>query len=87
MLEFHGSGCSVLAYLCKKNQYIYIVVRISGRQYLFLHSDTGYQLFKCHIAQILGFNMFKGSAVCQCWGWLKFDYLKIFCSRGCWNEA
>ena len=31
------------------------MVRNSGRQYLFLHSDTGYQLFKCQIAQILGF--------------------------------
>ena len=74
MFKFHGSGCSVLV-LCKPmlKQYIFIVVQNSGRQYLFLRSDTGYQFFKCQIAQILGFYMFKGSAVCNCWGWPKFD--------------
>ena len=40
--------------------YIYIVVQNSERQYLFLHSDTGYQLFKGQIARISGFYMFKG---------------------------
>ena len=26
MLKFHGSGCSVLAYLCKKKNNIYILL-------------------------------------------------------------
>ena len=49
------------------------MVQISEKQYLFLHSDTGYQLFKCQIAQNLGLYMFKGSAMCNFWSWLKFN--------------
>ena len=64
-----------------------MVVQISGRKYLFFRSDTGHQLFKCQIAQISGFYMFKGSAVCKSWGWPKLDQWKIFRLRGHGNGA
>ena len=56
MFEFHGSVCSVLI-VCRPilKLYIYFVVQNLGRQYLFFHSNTGYQLFKCQIFLILGF--------------------------------
>ena len=63
------------------------MVRILERQYLFLCSDTGYQLFKCRIAQNLGLYMFKGSAMCKWWGWPKFNKLKIFCLWGHGNGS
>ena len=49
------------------------MVRISEKQYLFLRSDTGYQLFKSQVAQNSDLYMFKGLAMCNYWGWSKFN--------------
>ena len=74
LLEFRGSACRVLVFCIPMFKIIYIYGGPNFREAIFIPPfDTGYQLFKCWIAQISGLYMFKGSAVCKCWGWPKFD--------------
>ena len=49
------------------------MVLISEKQYLFLHSDTGYQLSNDKWVKIRAYIMSKGLAMCNCWGWPKFN--------------